>query len=101
MHEASPTQFSINLWFYKVVDVLFNDLLADLPTILNTSTTNYYMWMIDQGQMGSREVVVKHMPYSYTCIMGSLMLEMAQKVVELLDNISTSFYEALQPGSLC
>ena len=34
----------------------------------------------------------KHTLCSYTCIMDSLVLEMAQKVVESVDNITTRLY---------
>ena len=38
---------------------------------------------------------------SYTCFMDPLVLEMAQKVVKSVDNITTRLCETSQPGSLC
>ena len=38
---------------------------------------------------------------SYTCIMDPLVLELAQKVVKSVDNITTRSFETLQPGGLC
>ena len=38
---------------------------------------------------------------SYTCFMDPLVLELAQKVVNLVDNIITRPGETSQPGSLC
>ena len=38
---------------------------------------------------------------SYTCFMGPLVLEMAQKVVKSVDNITARSCETSQPGSLC
>ena len=36
---------------------------------------------------------------SYTCFMNPLVLELAQKVVKSVDNITTRSYETSQPGS--
>ena len=38
---------------------------------------------------------------SYTCIMVPLVLELAQKVVKSVDNITARSCETLQPGGLC
>ena len=74
------------------VGVFFNGLLAELPAILDsffTSTTSDYMGMIGQGWWG------KHMLCSYTCIMDPLVLELAQKIVKSVDNITTRSCETL------
>ena len=38
---------------------------------------------------------------SYTCFIDPLVLEMAQKVIKSVDNITTRSRETSQPGSLC
>ena len=43
----------------------------------------------------------KQMLFSYTGIMDPLVLELAQKVVKSVDNITTRSCETLQPGGLC
>ena len=86
------------------VGVLFNGLLAELPTILDsffTSTTSDYIGMVGWGWWGATKWQGKHMLCSYTCIMDPLVLELAQKVVKSVDNITTRLCETLQPGGLC
>ena len=68
------------------VGALSNGLLAELPTVLDssfTSTTNDYL-----GVEGSHKGA-GNMLCSYTCDMDQLVLEMAQKVVKSVDNITT------------
>ena len=43
----------------------------------------------------------KHTLCSYICFINLLMLELAQKVVKSVDNITTRWSETFQPGSLC
>ena len=50
--------------------------------------------------VGSHKVAGKHMLCSYTCIMDPLVLELAQKVVKSVDNITTRSCETLQSGDL-
>ena len=78
---------------------LFDGLLAELPAILDsfyTSTLSDYV-----GVVKSHEVEGKHTLYSYTCFMDPLVLEMSQKVVKSVDNITTRSCETSPPGSLC
>ena len=87
------------------VCVLFNGLLAELPAILDsffTSTTSDYIrWLVGGGgEPRSGKENTRHIR-SYTCIMDPLVLELAQKVVKSVDNITTRSCETLQPGGLC
>ena len=43
----------------------------------------------------------KHKLHSYTCIMDPLLVEIAQKVVKSVDNITARPCESLKLGSLC
>ena len=43
----------------------------------------------------------KHKLRSYTCIMDPLLVEIAQKVVKSVDNITARPCESLKLGSLC
>ena len=81
------------------VGVLFDGLLAELPTILDsffTSTTSDYI-----GVVGATKWWGKHTLCSHTCIMDPLVPELAQKVVKSVDNIIARLCETLQPGGLC
>ena len=88
----------------NLVGVLFNGLLAELPAILDSFFHQYHKWLHRggwSGVVGSHEVARKHTLCSYTCIMDPMVLEMAQKVVKSVDNITTKSCETLQPGGLC
>ena len=43
----------------------------------------------------------KHTLCSYTCFINPLVLELAQKVVKSVDNITKRSCEISQPGSFC
>ena len=86
------------------VGVLFDGLLAELPAILDscfTSTTSDYMRVVGQGWWGAKKWRGKQMLCNYTCIMDPLVLELAQKVAKLVDNITTRSCETLQLSGLC
>ena len=83
---------------------LFDGLLAELPAILDsffTSTTSKYIGVVGRGWWGATKWRGKHTLCSYTCFMDPLVLELAQKVVKSVDNITTRSCETSQPGSLC
>ena len=85
---------------------LFDGLLAELPTILDsrvffTSTTSEYIGVIDRGWWGATKWRGKHTLCSYTCFMDPLVLELAQKIVKSVDNITTRSCETSQPGGFC
>ena len=65
------------------VGVLFNGLLAELPTIVDsffTSTTSDYIGVVGWGWWGAMKRWGKHMLCIYTSIMDSMVLELVQKV---------------------
>ena len=85
----------------NLVGAPFNGLLAELPIILDSffsSTTSDYIGVVGRGWWGATKWQGKH---SYTCTMDPLSLEIAQKVVKSVDNITTRLWETLQHGSLC
>ena len=86
------------------VGALFDGLLAELNAILNSFFHQYHKWLHRGGWLGVvgiHEVAGKHTLCSHTCIMDPLVLELAQKVVKSVDNITTRSCETLQPGGLC
>ena len=83
---------------------LFDGLLTELPAILDSffiSTTSEYIGVVGRGWWGATKWRGKHTLCSYTCFMDPLVLELAQKVVKSVDNITTRSCETSQPGSLC
>ena len=83
---------------------LFNGLLAELPTfwiVFLTSITSHYIEVVGRGWWGATKWWGKHKLCSYTCFMNPLVLELAQKVVKSVDNITTRSCETTQPDSLC
>ena len=59
MHGASFTQCIHQSIVIQVVSVLFNSLLAELPAIIDsTSTTGDYIEVVGQGWWGSSHEVV-------------------------------------------
>ena len=74
-------------------------LLAELPAILDSFSpvpqviTYRGGW---SGVVGSHKVVGKHTLCSYTCFIDPLVLEMAQKVVKLVDTITIRLCETSQ-----
>ena len=102
MHGASSTNFSIVIQGNSA-GALFDSLLAELPAILDsffTSTTSEYIGVVGRGG-GEPRSGGKHTLCSYTCFMDPLVLELAQKVVKSVDNITTRSCETSQPGSFC
>ena len=100
MHGASSTNFSQG----NSAGALFDGLLAELPAILDsffTSTTSEYIGVVGRGWWGATKWRGKHTLCGYTCFMDPLVLELAQKVVKSVDNITTRSCETSQPGSLC
>ena len=95
------------LHLYKVIQLVFSlirSLLAEFPAILDsifTSTTSDYIGVVGWGWWRATKWRGKHTLRSNTCIMDSLVLELAQKVVKSVDNITTRSCETLQPGGLC
>ena len=81
------------------VDALFDGLLADLPTILDsffTYTTSDYIGVVGRGWWGATNTLC-----SYACFMDPLVFQIAQKVAKSVHNITTRSCETSQPGSLC
>ena len=79
-------------------------LLAELPTVLEfffTSTTSDYIGVVSQGWWGATKWRGKHTLCSYICITDQLVLELVQKVVKSVDNITTRSCKTLKPGGLC
>ena len=76
----------------NLAGALFDGLLAELPTILDgffTSTTSQYIGVVGWGWWGATKWWGEHTLCSYTCFIDPLVLELAQKVVKSVDNITT------------
>ena len=68
------------------IGVLFNGLLAELPTISDNCFTSAISNYIGVVGWGWHEVTGKHTLCSYTCIMDPMVLEMAKKLMKSMDN---------------
>ena len=77
-------------------NALFDGLLAELAAISSVP-----QGMVGPGWWGVMKWLGKHTLCSYTCFMDPLVLELAQKVVKSVDNITTRSCETSQPSSLC
>ena len=101
MHGASSTNSLVIQG--NSAGALFDGLLAEFLAVLDsffTSTTSDYIGVVGRGWWRATKWWGKHTLCSYTCFMDPLVLELAQKVIKSVDNITTRSCETSQPGGL-